>query len=96
MLKIKRKGLVKPWKKRLAIRFTRGVAFSASLIAISLISVGFLYTWVVGKNVKNIEEKIDTTIARADLALYRAKDGGRNRVKYDSVMYPESELTVLS
>lgn len=41
-------------------------------------------------------EKIDTTIARADLALYRAKDGGRNRVKYDSVMYPESELTVLS
>jgi len=62
VLKIKRKGLVKPWKKRLAIRFTRGVAFSAFLIAISLISVGFLYTWVVGKNVKNVEEKIDTTI----------------------------------
>lgn len=62
MLRIKRKGLIKPWKKRLAIRFTKGVIFTASFIAILLISVGFLYTWAVGKNIKNVEEKTDTTV----------------------------------
>ncbi len=64
MLRIKRKGLLKPWKRRLAIRFTRGVAFSATLIAVALIGLGFAYTWVVSKNTKIVESKIDTSTSK--------------------------------
>jgi diguanylate cyclase (GGDEF)-like protein len=36
----------------------------------------------VGLTVYRMPENIERTIARADEALYRAKNGGRNRVEY--------------
>jgi diguanylate cyclase (GGDEF)-like protein len=36
----------------------------------------------VGMTVYRMQENIERTIARADEALYRAKNGGRNRVEY--------------
>lgn len=59
MLRIKRKGLLKPWKRRLAIRFTRGVAFGVVLIATILIGIGFIYTWYSGKNARIVQEKVE-------------------------------------
>lgn len=62
MLKIRRKGLIKPWKRRLAIRFSRGIAVGAALTAVILIGLGFSYTWVIGKNTKAAEKNVESSL----------------------------------
>lgn len=50
------------------------------------VGINFRVTVSLGLTEYQGSEKIDKMIARADKALYRSKDGGRNRVEYDAGM----------
>ncbi len=45
---------------------------------------GFRVTASIGLSEYQMREAVETLIARADRALYRAKEGGRNRVEYEA------------
>jgi len=44
----------------------------------------FRITASIGLSEYQTREEIDTMIARADRSMYRAKEGGRNRLEYEA------------
>ena len=45
---------------------------------------GFRITASIGLSQYQMREEIDTMIARADRSMYRAKEGGRNRLECEA------------